>query len=81
MLLNCAQTWQFLLGTDELDISPVIGSWSIQQPQASIGQPLVWTGQIDLSEALSPYFPHSLDDRYNPTRWQKGQRIKTPVVS
>lgn len=76
MSLNYSTPWDITLGTDNLSLKPVLASWDVNQPKADPNKPLIWTGQLDLEEAIAPYFPVDLSPRTNPTRWRRGQAVK-----
>ena len=71
-VLNFATpNYQVLVGT--LDVTPAVSGLGIAHNSAEIGEPLIWSGTLNLINPLPPYqLTESLDNLVNPGRWAKG---------
>lgn len=72
MVLNFSiSDFQILVGN--LDVTNAVTGFGAAHDKAEVGEPLIWSGKLNLTSNISPYqLSESLDNLTNPQRWAKG---------
>lgn len=71
-VLNFAVS-DFQVSVGSLDITNALSGFGASHNAAEVGEPLIWSGTLQLTNPLPPYqLAESLDNLINPGRWAKG---------